>query len=259
MSWIPSVARQLVTNGPRAAGGAVVLGYHDVVTGRPTTYQVDAAQLDRQLRLLAKLGMNFVTASELIDRLLSGRSIERCAVVTFDDALLGVHRNARAVLRRYRIAATIFAVSGHLGTNPEWWEGQQPTMTARQLLELVEDGHEIGSHTVGHPSLASLGADQMMTELSASRAALRDLTGQPVDLLAYPSGHHNPSVRAAAESVGYRAGFTFLNGRVEGSTDRFRLPRLTMGPHLSTTRLAAQLLRAPSSWPDHQVEFVGPQ
>ncbi len=259
MSWIPGVGRQLLTNGFRAAGGAVVLGYHDVVVGRPTSYQVDAGQLDRQLRLLVRLGMTFVTASELIDRMQSGRSIERCAVVTFDDALVGVHRSARAILRRHGITATIFVVSGHLGTRPAWWDGQQSTMTAQELLELVDDGHEIGSHTVGHPSLTSLEADQAMTELSASRTALRALTGQPVDLLAYPSGHHDPSVRAAAESVGYRAGFTFLNGRVDESTDLFRLPRLTMGPHLSTSRLAAQLLRAPNSWPDHQVESVGPQ
>ena len=179
MSWIPSVGRQLLTNGPRASDGAVVLGYHDVVTDQPTTYQVDAEQLDRQLRLLAKLGMTFISASELIDRLRSGQTVDRCAVVTFDDALVGVHRSAREVLRRHDVKATIFTVSGHLGSKPPWWDGQQSTMTAQELLELVDDGHEIGSHTVEHPSLTSVGADQAMAELSTSRTALQELTGSP--------------------------------------------------------------------------------
>ncbi len=256
MRWTASVARQLLTHGARAADGAVVLGYHDVVSNGPTEYQVDEALLDRHLRLLTRLGLTFVTATELIERLAAGRSVEGCAVVTFDDALVGVYRNARAVLDRHEVRATVFTVSGHLGTKPAWWDGQQATMTAAELLELVDDGHEIGSHTVDHPSLTSLSADQVLTELSASRQALRDLTGQTVDLLAYPSGHHDASVRAAAERVGYRAGFTFLNGRVDPTTDPYRLPRLTMGPHLSTARLAAQLLRAPGSWPDHQLESV---
>ena len=39
-------------------------------------------------------------------------------------------------------------------------------------------------------------------------------TRTAVDLLAYPSGHHDARVRAHAAAAGYRAGFTFLNGRV---------------------------------------------
>ncbi|HUF84538.1 MAG TPA: hypothetical protein VMQ81_08110, partial [Acidimicrobiia bacterium] len=72
----------------------------------------------------------------------------------------------------------------------------------------------------------------------------------------YPFGHHDDGVRAVARRVGYRAGFTFLNGRVEGGLDRYRLPRLTMYEGHTRAMLAYHLARPASSWPDHQVDRV---
>ncbi|MGB5757851.1 MAG: hypothetical protein WBM50_13125, partial [Acidimicrobiales bacterium] len=94
--------------------------------------------------------------------------------------------------------------------------------------------------------------------LVASRHWLQQVSGQPVELFAYPSGHHDGRVRAALAGAGYGAACTFLNGRVAGGDDPMRLPRLTMGAHTSVPRLAYHLLRKPSSWPPHQIDTVGP-
>jgi hypothetical protein len=63
-------------------------------------------------------------------------------------------------------------------------------------------------------------------------------------------------VRRAAGDAGYRAAFTFLNGRIDGRHDPFRLPRLTMGSHHSALRLAHHLGRPATSWPDTQLDAV---
>ena len=92
--------------------------------------------------------------------------------------------------------------------------------------------------------------------LEGSKARLEDLTGTTVDLLAYPSGHHDPRVRAAAVAAGYRAGFTFVNGRVLPGTDPMRVPRLTMSTRQHRVRWAYQLARPPSSWTGHDADVV---
>ncbi len=258
-------ARQLVTQ-RRAAPGAVVLGYHDVSADRDgeaaDRYTVSAARLDAQLGLVARLGLRFVAVGEFVDRLARRRSVDGLAVVTFDDALDGVHRHGLDVLARHGVPATVFAVSERLGAAAPWWPEVSPVMSSTQLGEVAAAGHDIGSHTRTHRSLATLAADagaprdELRDELAGSRRDLEALVDRPVDTLAYPSGHHDPTVRAVAVDAGYVAAFTFLNGRVTGGEDRWRLPRLTMGAHLDGPRLGYHLLRAATSWPDHQVERV---
>jgi hypothetical protein len=72
--------------------------------------------------------------------------------------------------------------------------------------------------------------------------------GPPVDLLAYPSGHHDADVERAAAGAGYRAAFTFSFGRVVAATDPFAIPRFCIGPDHDAFRLARQLARPPAAW-----------
>ncbi len=242
----------------RAAAGAVVLGYHDVVAtdAEASGMTVSAGQLDAQLRTLTRLGLSIVPVDALLGRLEVGQSCDRMAAITFDDALLGVHRFALDVLARHEVSGTIFVVTGHLGVEPPWWPGSKRTLTESELGELLAAGHRLGSHTTSHRSLPSLDHDELIAELAVSRRRLEAVTSHPVDVLAYPSGHHDPTVRAAVSQAGYRAAFTFLNGRIRGGEDRWKLPRLTMGAHVSPARLAYHLFRSARSWPDHQVDVV---
>jgi peptidoglycan/xylan/chitin deacetylase (PgdA/CDA1 family) len=66
------------------------------------------------------------------------------------------------------------------------------------ILDLVEDGHEIGSQGVTNESLTALfyGEDPNLVEyeLYQSQAALQVLTGQDIVTLAYPRGDYDPNV-----------------------------------------------------------------
>ncbi len=244
----------------RAAAGAVVLGYHDVVDPSATpadALSVDPSLLAAHLDTLQRLGLTIRPLGELVDRLERGDDVDGLAAITFDDALVGVHRQALAVLDAAGVSATVFVVADHLGVPPPWWPGSQRTMTETELREVAAAGHSIGSHTATHGSLPTATAADLERELVTSRHTLEAITGTPVDTLAYPSGHHDRAVRDAASAAGYRAAFTFLNGRILGGEDPWMLPRLTMGTHASPRRLAYHLLRSAGSWPDHQIEVPG--
>lgn len=253
-------ARQLATK-RTAHAGAVILGYHDVVPEPPRfasdRLTVTATQLRSHIRLLRRFGFTLVSFGELT-RDLERAAAERLAAITFDDALVGVAEVAQPILADLGVPATVFTPTGGPGSEPSWWPGARATLDTDRLAELAAAGMEIGSHSVTHRSLGTLDDEALHDELGASRRWLRQLTGQPVDVFAYPYGHHDDRVRSALADAGYRAACTFLNGRVEGGEDPLRLPRLTMGAHATAPRLAYHLLRRPSSWPDHQIDTVGP-
>ena len=242
----------------RAAAGAAILGYHDVVDGgRPDDfYTVTAAALRAHIRTLRRLGMEIVDLGEIVDRLEQGVSVDGLAALTFDDALVGVVRSALPVLQSEEAPATIFVVPGALGVDPPWWPGAQRTMTVDELRTAARQGIRLEAHTLLHRSLPSLPGEDLLTDLAANRSRHAELFGDPPSLLAYPSGHHDGRVRAAARDAGFRAGFTFLNGRVESENDRFKLPRLAVWRGMGAVTLARHLARQPGTWPDHQWDVV---
>ncbi|MCP3912422.1 MAG: polysaccharide deacetylase family protein [Actinomycetia bacterium] len=250
-------ATRLVT-GRGAAAGGVVLAYHDVgPAGSASGWSVGVDLLEAHLGVLRSVGLQIVDLDVLVSRLLAGEPVNHLAAVSFDDALIGVHDHALAVLVAREVPATVFVVSGGHGQPPAWWSGARRTMTTTEIGRVRDAGVAIGAHTRSHPSLPGLSCEALSEEVAGCRAELRELTGSTVDLLAYPSGHHDARVRRAAGDAGFRAGFTFLNGRITSADDPLRLPRLTMGAHLSPARLRYHLLRTARSWPDHQLDRVG--
>lgn len=248
-----ALARMAVTR--RAAGGAAVMGYHDVrADGAPDTehYTVSAGQLRAHIDTLRRAGMEIVPLGTIVDRLLAGRPVDGLAALTFDDALVGVHHHALDVLRATGAPATIFVVADALGVAPPWWPGAERTMTVDELREATAAGVELHSHSSVHASLPTLDAPALHTDLSHSRAVLHDTFGVAADLLAYPSGHHDAKVRRVAADAGFRGAVTFLNGRLQAGDDRFRIPRFTAHAGMTAVTLARHLARKPATWPDHQ-------
>ncbi|HEX2063500.1 MAG TPA: polysaccharide deacetylase family protein, partial [Acidimicrobiales bacterium] len=251
-------AGRVLAGGRLRTPGAIVLAYHDVGddSANKTDYYVSPRQLRAQLTAARAWGLRFVDLAELTEAVASGEDLDGMAAVVFDDSLAGVHHHALPVLLDLGVPATVFAVSDALGTSPPWWPGAARVMTRAELEEMAALGFRVASHTRTHPSLPPLGARRQADELAGSRAALEDVTGGPVELFAYPYGHYDPGVRAAVADAGYRAGYSFLNGRITAGMDRFRLPRLNMWPGQGPARLAYHVARPPASWPCPEPDTV---
>ena len=89
----------------------------------------------------------------------------------------------------------------------------------------------LGAHTVTHPALGKLGAEQQVDELAQGKAALEKLVGKNIGLIAYPYGSYDGGTPGLAERCGFKAGFTtqtipfesaespFMTGRIQVSND----------------------------------------
>ncbi len=104
-------------------------------------------------------------------------------------------------------------------------------MTTEQLREAVRLGMTVGGHTVTHPILCSLDDRQAEREIRQGRDELRQLTGQSVDLFAYPNGvpgiDYDGRHVAIVRRCGFRAAVSTASGVASGRSDRYQLPRFT--------------------------------
>ena len=87
----------------------------------------------------------------------------------------------------------------------------------------------IGSHTLTHPILPSLPAEDLQREVGESRRQLEDRLQRPVELFAYPNGDLNAAVRACVRRH-YRGAVTSVSSEVKSGCDPHLLPREATPP-----------------------------
>jgi peptidoglycan/xylan/chitin deacetylase (PgdA/CDA1 family) len=101
-----------------------------------------------------------------------------------------------------------------------------PLMTADQVRELAERGHEIGSHTLWHPILTTMTDDERQEEIDGAKRLLNGWTQRDVSGFCYPNGDFNAAVVQQLREAGHEYACTTLPGRNDEHTDRFQLRRI---------------------------------
>ena len=97
-----------------------------------------------------------------------------------------------------------------------------------ELRQMVEEGWEIGSHTVNHVILTRVKAGVVSDELRQSKETLQRELQRPISLFAYPNGKQvdfDLSIKDLLRQAGYRAAVTTLDGLNDASTDPFEMRR----------------------------------
>ena len=138
-----------------------------------------------------------------------------------------------------------FSSSGQIGGTNAWDPGQpqERLLDAERIVALQRDGARFGSHTATHRPLARMPAADALDEMTRSRAALGELLGREVDVLAYPFSNQSRAVRELAHRAGYRAAVRG-KGRMNGPrTDPFGLRRIKVEPTTTVDGLKRILFR----------------
>jgi peptidoglycan/xylan/chitin deacetylase (PgdA/CDA1 family) len=159
--------------------------------------------------------------------------VENGAVaLTFDDACSSFYERALPVLTEHGIPATVFVVSGYCGLDNGWptqphGVPRLPLMNWAQIREAAAYGISIGAHTVTHPFLTRLSAQEAEREMREVKANIEDRTGLACDAFAYPYGDQNAVIRHMAAQY-YSIACTTDLGFISPSSDPMALPRLDM-------------------------------
>jgi len=118
------------------------------------------------------------------------------------------------------------------------------------ILQLSENGIEIGSHTITHPILGALGAEEASGEIARSKSVLERVLGKTVHAFAYPFGapglDFGSRDEALVQESGYRLAFAGEGGFVSRSSRQFALPRIGIG-RMTRAQFAATVAGAVDS------------
>jgi peptidoglycan/xylan/chitin deacetylase (PgdA/CDA1 family) len=217
--------------------GALILGYHRVADAGsdPRGMCVSPRHFEQHLEVIRRVAFP-VTLDELV-RGLPGELPPRALALTFDDGYADVLQRAQPLLELYQLPASVFVVTGCVGSRFPWDEEQesQEAAQARALTagELVCLAHkpmiDIGAHTVNHPQLALLPSATQEKEVAGSKKALESLLEKPVRAFSYPHGSSSAVTRRLVEQAGYQYACTSINDVASGRSDRFSLPRFWPG------------------------------
>jgi peptidoglycan/xylan/chitin deacetylase (PgdA/CDA1 family) len=229
----------------------LILSYHGISNSWASGLAVREEILREQLSLLRDRGYEGLTFTEWARRRVSHELPRRSVVVTFDDGYASTLK-AAPILEATGFPGTVFPVVSFLDSGKPlcWpgideWIGTEHEHELRpldwdQLAELRSAGWEVGSHTISHPDLCKVDDGALQLELEDSRAAIAGRLGR-CDTIAYPYGHADERVAAAAAWAGYLAGCTLSRFRLVD--EPYRRPRIGLYLNDSGPRLRLKLSR----------------
>jgi peptidoglycan/xylan/chitin deacetylase (PgdA/CDA1 family) len=120
-------------------------------------------------------------------------------------------------------------------------------LTWDQIQTMHRAGISFGSHTLAHPVVSRLSADELDRELMESKRTLEEKLGTPVLDFAYPFGKPSDCSRASQEAIsrcGYRTAVTTVPGVNYAGASPYRLRRIQVGRNTSMARFSFELSRA---------------
>ncbi|WP_447733710.1 polysaccharide deacetylase family protein [Aeromonas veronii] len=193
---------------------------------------------EKHLRLMKWLGYETLTFRDLADkgfihRLQYGK---KYLMITADDGYQDNLTRMLPLLEKYGYKAVVYVVTGE-GYNR--WDVEHPTnpdtkvslMSGEQVKALAASGHvEIGGHTLTHPRLSQLTAEQQVHEIQENKRQLEALLGHPLLSFAYPYGDLNESAKEQAITAGYRFAVATNSGPKAMHQDPFQIRRIAIFP-----------------------------
>lgn len=178
-------------------------------------YYVPVEEFNKQMTYLYLAGYNVIS----IDTLLSGlegklQLPEKPVVITMDDLNPDQIENGLPILKKYNFKATFF-----LNVNRAFNDDSY-------VKAILNDGHEIGSHSYNHIILTKLNENQLRFEIEESKRYLQNKYGVTIKYFAYPGCLYNSRVEQIVSNAGYVAALSCsvpYNGKK--FSDRYHLGR----------------------------------
>lgn len=168
---------------------------------------------ERHLHWLLELGVEVTSVRAALASSFPAGTVS----ISFDDGLTSAARACAAILER-GWSATLFVVPG-------WVGGSRPGhLTWSDVVELAEQGIEVGTHGMAHERLCRFSRDEQRQVLIGARSAVEDRIGRAVSGTAYPHGLFDRVAVTVAAEAGYAYACTTLPGR-NRPRDPYRLRR----------------------------------
>jgi len=217
-----------------------ILNFHHIaqapagVSAVTKTYYITPDHFENIIIDLIAADYEFVFVSEIIDFLQDKQlPTKQIIAITFDDGNKDFYTNAWPILQQYKVKSSVYVMTGVGGDN---------YLNEAEIIEIVKSGlGEVGSHTIWHPKLTQISAEQRLKELEISKDDLESLLNREIKVIAYPYGLYNEDVKSLAQAIGYEAGLTFDQDAWQKVADLMELKRISVYPNLNVIKFLNKL------------------
>ena len=136
---------------------------------------------------------------------------------SWDDGLL-LDRKIAVLLLKFGLKGTFYV-------SPNNREFPKNKLLTRTDIVSLSKNFEIGAHTLTHPALTEINADEAKKEIIKSKRYLEKITKKNIKSFCYPKGKYNPDIRDMVSDSGFiyartvkRFGFKLPNNLFESET-----------------------------------------
>jgi len=218
-----------------------VLMYHRVpdqpIATKHRTF-VTRRNFEKHLRFFRLRGLQSITFQDYLD-FSNGNNARRKFpkkpfILTFDDGYRDNFQNMLPLAQKYSFKGVLFLL-GDFTTSGNFWDIGEDLeanrlMTTEQKKAFVENGWEIGAHTMTHPHLTGLSDQEVLYELDESRIRIEQELQIKVVSFAYPYGSYDNRIKALVKQTGFDFGIATDNGGMTIEDDRFAIFRVNIFP-----------------------------
>lgn len=190
--------------------GAVLILFAGFLTGMGIQQFVSQREAEQTVAAQKEVPIYFVETDE------------KKVAISFD-AAWGCERteNILHTLKKYNVQATFFLTNIWLEDYPE------------MARKIADAGHEIAMHSVSHPHMSQISAEQVAQELDGNRQMIVDTTDYQPELFRFPFGEYDNKSMDVVRSKGYYPIQWSIDSLdwMESKSKEDIVDRVTMGLH----------------------------
>ncbi len=205
-----------------------ILVYHTISSPAeplPGDIDISPERFEQQLEWLSRW-RNVVRLYQT----LRGSSKSRMVAITFDDGFRDNLTVALPLLEKYKLPMTLFVTAGFIGLDGYLSRDELREISRHPLVT-------IGAHGLNHLHFNELSKQEATYELVESKRMLEEMTGNAVDLMAWPYGECTPELEKLSEDAGYRASWSVW----KGNNRKHSLWRVPLGRRDNMPRFIAKV------------------
>jgi peptidoglycan/xylan/chitin deacetylase (PgdA/CDA1 family) len=120
--------------------------------------------------------------------------------------------------------------------------GHNLQLSWEQVREMAAHGIEFGGHSVTHPILSNVSAEQLCREVEGSKRDIETNLGAPPIVFSFPNGQSNPAVQDAVLQAGYPFSAAYFAGIANQQDGCHAMPRIPVETDFSFALFQANLL-----------------
>lgn len=188
--------------------------------------------LEQTIETYRRQGQRFVPIDEACEIIVRSRTDHPFVCLTFDDGYQDNYAIAYPILKQMEVPFAIYVTTGFIDNRIpiRWYRDEKLGINTESLKTLdVDPLCTIGAHTISHPKLDTLTAEEQEKEIIQSLQELETLLGHPIHHFSYPHGAYNADTLKIVNDCNFISSLRAWGGSIRrGDVNLWELPRIEL-------------------------------